>query len=344
MSATTTPPIPRQPIGTTFIVSVCVLGAVALLQIIAVIIPLVRQQIARQSSDAPVTVQPVPAASAPVAAQSTAVDSAQSAEMKEKVAALYAEADKSFRLGQFEDSLRKLDEMEVILPGDPYVLFLRGQIFERVGKPVEAAMAFEAALQVPGFPLAYRKQAEMKLKLLEQTDGFEAQKRRMEAVESGGIANQDSGPMKDEFGLQPGATLAIVEAKLRDVRKGMKSLRVAVKARPDAKVMDPGTNVRLSVSFYEKTEDGEIVLTESQILSQWISQPLDWAENLPEILDVQYPLPDGGNAGSSGANGAPGRTYYGYTVGVYYDGELQDSRADPGSLDKQHPLPLYLKQ
>ncbi len=143
--------------------------------------------------------------------------------------------------------------------------------------------------------------------------------------------------MKDEYGLQPGATLAIVEAKLRDVRKNAKSLRVAVKSRPDQKVLDPGTNVRLSVSFYEKTEDGEIVLTEANILSQWISQPLDWAENLPEILDVQYPLPDP-------ANGVTGRTFFGYTVGVYYDGELQDSRADPGSLDKQFPLPLYLKQ
>lgn len=344
MSATTTPPIPRQPIGTTFIVSVCVLGAVALLQIIAVIIPLVRQQIARQSSDAPASATPPVSAPVSMPAQNALANSAATnAQLNDKVMALRGEAAKFFRLGQFDDSLRKIDEIEAILPGDPSTFFLRGEILERIGKPAEAAMAYEAVLDAPGLPQADRKQVEMKLHLLEQTEGFAQQKMQLENLQNtSGIP--DSGPMKDEYGLQPGATLAIVEAKLRDVRKGMKSLRVAVKARPDAKVMDPGTNVRLSVSFYEKTEDGEIVLTESQILSQWISQPLDWAENLPEILDVQYPLPDGGNAGSSGANGAPGRTYYGYTVGVYYDGELQDSRADPGSLDKQHPLPLYLKQ
>jgi hypothetical protein len=103
-------------------------------------------------------------------------------------------------------------------------------------------------------------------------------------------------------------------------------------------------DVKIHVYFYEQSEDGDVVLTESKVISQWLSPPVDWTANEPELLEVQYTLPDSGLPGSAAENGAPGKKYFGYLVGVYYNNELQDFRADPASLAKDFPLQLYLKE
>jgi hypothetical protein len=102
--------------------------------------------------------------------------------------------------------------------------------------------------------------------------------------------------------------------------------------------------VKIHVYFYEQNEDGDVVLTESKVVPQWLSPPVDWASNEPELLEVQYTMPDSDLPGSAAATGAPGRKYYGYIVGVYYNGELQDFRADPASIARDFPLQLYLKE
>jgi hypothetical protein len=35
-------------------------------------------------------------------------------------------------------------------------------------------------------------------------------------------------------------------------------------------------------------------------------------------------------------------TFYGYVIGIYYNGELQDSRAVPVKLVRDFPPPLFL--
>ncbi|MGA7215851.1 MAG: hypothetical protein WBX20_16735, partial [Terrimicrobiaceae bacterium] len=59
------PPIPRQPIGTTFVVAISLLGALAIIQLFAVAwhyIPLVRQQVGTtaERQEAPQQVAPTP--------------------------------------------------------------------------------------------------------------------------------------------------------------------------------------------------------------------------------------------------------------------------------------------
>jgi len=149
-------------------------------------------------------------------------------------------------------------------------------------------------------------------------------------------------PRVDETGLQPGSSLGIVDAKLRDGTTGKKVLRVAIKARPGITV--DTHQMKLHVFFYEQDETGEIQLTESKVVSQWISPPVNWADNEPELLDVTYVLPDSTLPGSAASNGSPGRVFVGYIVGIYYNSELQDTRADPGNLANKFALPLYLKQ
>jgi hypothetical protein len=142
------------------------------------------------------------------------------------------------------------------------------------------------------------------------------------------IAAEKGADMRDEFGLQPGAILGIIDTKLNDAQAGAKVLRISIKSRP-GEVIDT-QQMRVHVFFYDKDSAGNIELTESKIATEWISPPVNWSENEPELLNATYDPPGGDFA------------FVGYVVGIYYKGELQDTRANPGSLATDHPLPLYL--
>jgi hypothetical protein len=135
--------------------------------------------------------------------------------------------------------------------------------------------------------------------------------------------------MRDEFGLQPGASLGIIETRLSDAPKGAKNLRISIKARPNQSI-DP-RKMAVHVFFYERDHAGQVQLTNSEVLTEWISPPVDWSINEPELLNAVYTPPAKSDF-----------TYAGYVVGIYYKNDLQDTRADPGSLAVEHPLPLYL--
>lgn len=341
---TSHPPIPRQPIGATFVVAISILAAVAVVQVLAVAVrylPAIRQQVAEsalqaqtpQGSPAPTPVMPQPA-------QQSSANTPPPAELL-KAQKLLAEANRSFRVGDFDNALKTISDVEVIVPGDPTVLMLKAQILERLDQPAEAVMALEEALRYPGLPAEHRMMAEQKITQLSEVVA-RTQKAAPPTTSQIEYADPGKEDIRDSVGLQPGASLGIIDARLRDGKVGMKSLRVAVKARPGETINIP--DVRIFIYFYEETEDGEIVITESKVNTQWMSPPVDWAADEPELLDGQYILPDSTLPGSSAANGAPGRKYHGFVVAVYYKNELQDFRSDPARLAKDFPLQLYLKE
>jgi hypothetical protein len=140
--------------------------------------------------------------------------------------------------------------------------------------------------------------------------------------------------MRDEVGIPVGSTLGIVDAKLTDAEPGFKTLNLSTKANPSTPLDSPTTNVKIVVHFYEQNDHGDVAETESRIASEWVSSPIDWANGDIELLKVKYRMPP------SDRGDLPAVQYYGYVVGVYYKGELQDQRADPVSLLDQFPLKI----
>ena len=334
--ATVHPPIPKQPIGSTFVVAVSLLGTLAIIQLIAVAwhyIPLVRQQVAR-TAEPQATSQEV----APTPVQQTQQPPAPSAETR-KAQKLLADVDRNSRVGDFEAALKTLEELGKLLPGDPGVLLRKALVLERLDQSAEAIVVLEEILKYPGLPPEIGSQAQAKLDALAQAL---APKENAPGDVASAAPDSAGADIRDDIGLQPGASLGIVDDRLRDGKPGTKSLRLAVKSRPASSINVQ--DVKIHVYFYEQNEDGDVVLTESKVISQWLSPPVDWTANEPELLEVQYVLPDSGLPGSATENGAPGRKYFGYIVGVYYNTELQDFRADPASLAKDFPLQLYLKE
>ena len=159
-------PIPRQPIGATFIVAISVLGAVAIIEFIAVVwhyIPLLRQQATEPAGAQPLA-QSAPVATPPPTPQPTATPSAE----MHKAQKLIAEADRSLRVGDFENGLKVLEELGKLMPGDPTVQLRKAQVLERLDQPAEAVLLLEEALRHPGLPQEVRTQAQAKVDHLSQ--------------------------------------------------------------------------------------------------------------------------------------------------------------------------------
>ncbi len=337
-TATPLPPLPKQPLGRTFVVSVVVLGMVALTQLTAVglyYLPVIAQQLRNSTAPAPaIPSRPTPAPilkTEPIQ-PATVQKPALAPSDFQKVQRLVMDAERNIRIGEFDTALKLLNQADNLLPGDPKILVSKALVLERLDQPAEAALALDAALDSPDLPPAARPEIQKKLDQLSSLVATDPSGKTVAGLESSPDTD-----VRDSYGLQPGVSLGIVLARIKDVEVGIKKLQVAVKSRPEAKI--DVKDVKIQVYFYEQTDDGEIVLTESRVPWQWLSQPIDWSANEPELVEMQYNLPP-----SEANAGSPGRKYFGYVVGIYYKGELQDFRSDPAKLAKEFPLPLDLKQ
>ena len=85
-----------------------------------------------------------------------------------KAQKLIAEADRSLRVGDFENGLKVLEELGKLMPGDPTVQLRKAQVLERLDQPAEAVLLLEEALRHPGLPQEVRTQAQAKVDHLSQ--------------------------------------------------------------------------------------------------------------------------------------------------------------------------------
>jgi serine/threonine protein kinase len=139
------------------------------------------------------------------------------------------------------------------------------------------------------------------------------------------------------IGVSHGSVLAITEATLAETKdpnaQAHFTLKVGVKPRPNT---PNGHVVRLAVSFYDRTKDNKMKITNAQVGYDWLTSERDWTDATPKFLlatyvrpKIQVPSPEG-------------RQYGGFVVSVYFDGKLQDSRAVPPELLTIFPVPDQL--
>src|SRR6266513_1285061 len=101
------------------------------------------------------------------------------------------------------------------------------------------------------------------------------------------------------------------------------TLKVGVQPRPGT---PNGHAVRILVSFYDLTKDNKMMPTNAQVGYHWLTSATGWAEAAPRFLEATYVRP------KTQTLFADVRRYGGFTVRVYFDGKLQDSRASPPDL------------
>jgi eukaryotic-like serine/threonine-protein kinase len=101
------------------------------------------------------------------------------------------------------------------------------------------------------------------------------------------------------------------------------TLKVGVKPRPGTQ---NGHVVRIKVDFYDLTKDNRLKPTTAKVSYNWLSSARDWTDAIPKFLAATYVHP------KSQLPSSNERRYGGFIVRVYFDGELQDSRASPSDL------------
>src|SRR6266496_1861028 len=139
------------------------------------------------------------------------------------------------------------------------------------------------------------------------------------------------------IGVAHGSVLAITETTLVETKdpnaQTHLSLRIGVRPRPNTQ---NGHVVRLAVSFYDRTKDNKMKLTDARVGYDWITATRDWTDATPKFLGATYVRP------KTQAPSPDGRQYGGFIVRVYFDGQLQDARATPPELLTLFPAPDQL--
>jgi serine/threonine protein kinase len=129
------------------------------------------------------------------------------------------------------------------------------------------------------------------------------------------------------IGVSHDSILAITETTLSEIPdpnvQTRFNLKIGVKPRPNT---ENGHVVRISVSFYDLTKDNKMKPTDARTGYNWLTPARDWTDATPKFLAATYLRPKTEIASSDG------RRYGGFIVRVYFDGQLQDSRATPPEL------------
>ncbi|MEO6848848.1 MAG: hypothetical protein ABI443_13980 [Chthoniobacterales bacterium] len=319
------PPIPKQSLGRTFVVAISLLSIIFLMQFGAVLWksalswPAHATQIERTlgapniSQNAASTQGTTPTLLSTPSRENKVIEKL----MRESVVKEQAgDIDGAFNLIEEADSLSATHPQ-------PQVIARMALLYESVGQKQNAKAQWQRLLDLGPAAGDYAKQAQSKIQTLQN-------------VAATKITDEDTG-MRDDVGLQPGSMLGIVKCSFTEETPEQKTLHLAIKSRPGAKI-DP-RSVKIIVYFYEIV-DGEVTLTRSTPHYKWITPPpQDWVENGIEILSVEYPMP---HKISTDDPSEPQREYYGFVAQVYYKEQLQDFSALPVKLREQFPPKVNL--
>jgi hypothetical protein len=133
------------------------------------------------------------------------------------------------------------------------------------------------------------------------------------------------------------AILAITETTLSETvdpkAESHFTLKIGVKSRLRTQ---NGQLARLVVSFYDRTKDNKLKPTDARTSYTWLTASDDWTDPTPKFLAATYLRPKTASPSSDG------RKYAGFVVLVYFDGKLQDARANPPELLTSFPAPDQL--
>src|SRR5438477_7698921 len=142
-----------------------------------------------------------------------------------------------------------------------------------------------------------------------------------------------------QIGVARDSVLAITETTLSESidpnAQSHLNLKIGVKPRPGTQ---NGHTVRINVSFYDLTRDNKLEPTDARVGYNWLTSATDWSDATPKYLVATYVRP------KTKMPSSDGRRYGGFIIRVYFDGQLQASRATPPELvtlflDEDQPVP-----
>lgn len=319
MTTTSATARPKAPSERTFVVAVTLLSLAAIAQLLAVVVALAPQidlaQIGRSLSS-----HGAPAPSA-----------AENAENAKQANALMNEAAQFRAENNFKGALEAVTEADRLVPGKAGVMIQMAHDYVQLGKNAEAVAVLNRVVALPPSAdpadAAYVEQARA---AIGQLGGTVAP---APATSVPTAAAPAAAAPAGDVGIPIGSVMGIVSAEMVNGEPGQKNLRVATKAASGQNV--DGQKFVATVDFYEQDDHGQLQHNDAPQVTEWLSYPINWANGDPELFQTKYRMPP------ADRGDLPPLQYYGYVVGIYYNGELQDQRAEPVSLLDKFPPPIH---
>ncbi len=332
------PFVPRVSSGKTFVVSLWLLGLIAVGQVGLVVNALVRQvrvDVVQPAKESVSVVAELPGQEAPL--EQKPVQSTPTMPLRTdapgvvappvpgafadrgRVSALVDQARSLRQSGDMQAAVIKLREADTLSSNNPVVIAELATTFEAMGLTDRAVELWRKLVGMGADAGALFDLARMKLA-------------PAAGKEPSDLAQQ---------GIQPGSTLGLIDVRAVDIpdedSKRKLKLRIGLKARADAAI--DVRDVVIQVYFYDLLDGQDIVQTNAEVSSQWATPPADWSEDGIELLEVGYNQP----LSKENEELIEDREYLGYIVRVYYKDQLEDVRADPVRLLELFPPPLEME-
>lgn len=144
----------------------------------------------------------------------------------------------------------------------------------------------------------------------------------------------NAAPVKTTPAAKPGSVLFVSDFQKSEVENSTASremnFKVAINTSPNAPKIEAG-QVAVKFYFYDRLSTGEIVPTTARLTVAFEGSRQTWQNQNREVLNANYFLPP--------SEAATGHQYYGYLLRIYYQGRLQDERAEPSQLLTTFPAP-----
>jgi hypothetical protein len=128
----------------------------------------------------------------------------------------------------------------------------------------------------------------------------------------------------DAISDPPLIAITEVAQKKRFGRHGEARVQVKIGVTPQANARKGQVEIR--VFFYDVTRNQEMRPTRAQVAYQWLTPVRDWTDPSPKYLVATYLRAPERRPSSEELQ------YGGFIVRIYFDGQLQDERAEPEGL------------
>jgi hypothetical protein len=362
-------PITRQTVGKTFTVSISVLGAAALLQVVVVAwafvtraqqgvpasqladVPYARLNPQPAAGDQPspnftsspfadttaATSQPAPSNNLTPPRPTPATQRVQATAPSTRFEELIAQGKELRDRGDLNTAVTKFKEAGAMEPNNPIAIAELAATFEASNVPDRAGEQWRRIYDMGARAGVYYSLAEAKLRATQVNMMKEVNGQGSEATPAPPAAVDLTTPVE---GIADGALLGLLPVTLQDQPDDAAAkhflLHIPMKARPRAKV--EVRDLVIHVLFYDLVDGQNVVQTSAEVNTRWASPPPDWTEGSLEELAVEYRLPKPDARAAKREN----RKYFGYIVRIYYKQQLQAATAEPERLAQQYPPPPTL--
>ena len=221
--------------------------------------------------------------------------------------------------GDTAGALVKFRGAEALEPGNALAPVEQAYTFEKMSLPDKAAEQWKRVLSMGDRAGVYYAMAKSKLEM--------AVKETLGATSGGGPE------------IAKGKVMAIGNTAIEEEKDSSAAKKFALTVPVRARMAEPVSvrDMKVFVLFYERMNGRDITRTIANVSNRWTSAPVDWKDGDTETLEVSYELP------AQQAH-TEHREYYGYIVRLYYRGELQDTKAEPVSLNQKFPAPYMLSE